>query len=91
MFEWDEEKKLKNIEKHGVNFEDAKHVFSSKTVSFDDDRFDYGEKRWITLGLLDNRIMVVTHTQRSEKIRIISMRKANKREQEIYKKRLKKT
>lgn len=91
MFEWNEEKKLKNIEKHGVNFEDAKHVFSSETVTFDDNRFDYGEDRYITLGLLDNRIMVVTHTQRNSKTRIISMRKANKREQKIYKKRLEKT
>lgn len=91
MYEWDEEKNKKNREKHGVDFEDAQYVFSGETISFDDDRFDYGEERWITMGLLNSRIMVVTWTRRSEKIRVISMRKANDREQEIYKKRLKET
>lgn len=91
MFEWDENKNKNNQKKHGANFEDAEKVFLGKTVSFDDDRADYGERRWITMGPLEGRIMVIVHTQRNDINRIISMRKANDREQEIYKKRLKET
>jgi uncharacterized DUF497 family protein len=53
-----------------------------------DDRFDYGEERLITLGQLAGRLMVIAHAPRDEGTRIISMRKGNRREQEIYKKRL---
>jgi len=53
-----------------------------------DDRFDYGEERLITLGLLAERLVVIAHAPCDEGTRIISMRKGNRREQEIYKKRL---
>lgn len=87
-FEWDEKKNSLNYEKHGLRFEDAEFVFSSKTISFIDDREDYGEQRFITLGELKNRVIVVVHTQRNFVTRIISMRKANEREKKIYLKRL---
>jgi len=64
-------------------------VFESKTISFKDDREDYGEERFITLGELKSRVVVVVHTQRDFITRIISMRKANEREKKIYFKRLK--
>ncbi len=48
--EWDKKKNQLNYEKHGLSFEDAELVFASKTISFVDDREDYGEKRFITLG-----------------------------------------
>jgi uncharacterized DUF497 family protein len=51
-------------------------------------RFDYGEERLITLGLLAGRVLVIAHAPRGPATRIISMRKANRREQEIYYKRL---
>jgi uncharacterized protein len=57
-------------------------------VTFVDDRFDYGEERLITLGQLAGRLVVIAHAPRDEGTRIISMRKGNRREQEIYKKRL---
>jgi uncharacterized DUF497 family protein len=57
-------------------------------VTFEDDRFDYGEERLITLGLLAGRLVVIAHSPRDEGTRIISMRKGNRREQEIYQKRL---
>lgn len=57
-------------------------------VTFEDDRFDYGEQRLITLGLLAGRLVVIAHAPRDQATRIISMRKGNRREQEIYKKRL---
>ncbi len=86
--DWDAAKNKINMEKHGLNFEDASFVFDSPTVTFEDDRYGYGEKRYITLGLLGQREVVIVHTPRAEQTRIISMRKANARERKIYKKRL---
>jgi len=88
VYEWDEEKSKRNFEKHGLSFEDAEKVFSGPCVTFVDDRFDYEETRLISLGSLEGRIVVIVHTPRSESTRIISMRKANVREQKIYQKRL---
>lgn len=87
-YEWNEKKNQINYEKHGLNFQDAELIFSGKTISFMDAREDYGEERFITLGELKNRVVVVVHTQRGIVTRIISMRKANEREKKIYFKRL---
>jgi len=89
MYEWDEEKNKRNCAKHGLAFEDVAHVFEGPTLTFEDTRFDYPEPRFITFGLLDERVVVIAHTPRGEYYRIISMRKANKREQKTYQKRLK--
>lgn len=91
MYEWDEEKSARNLEGHGLSFEDAGKVLSGPCVTFVDDRFDYGETRLITLGALDGRVVVMVHTPRGESTRVISMRKANAREQKIYEKRFAKT
>ena len=88
--EWDWQKNHVNFEKHGFNFKDAEAVFDSTTVTFLDDRRDYGEERFITLGTLLDRVVVLVHTMRGNGVRIISMRKANEREQKIYQERLKK-
>ena len=87
-YEWDEAKKQKNFAKHGLSFEDAEQVFSGPCVPFEDDRFAYGEERFVTLGLLAGRLVVIAHAPRDEGTRIISMRKGNRREQKIYQKRL---
>ena len=87
-FVWNEEKSSSNLQKHGLSFEDAEVVFSGPCVTFEDDRFDYGETRFITLGELAGRVVVIAHTPRPGATRIISMRKAKHREQEIYRKRL---
>ena len=88
MFEWDEEKKQTNLTDHGLSFEDAETVFSGPCVTFEDARYDYGEQRFVTLGQLEGRTVVIAHTPRGENTRIISMRKANSREQKAYKERL---
>jgi len=88
---WDDSKSDANLQKHGLSFEDAKIVFSGVCVTFEDNRYNYGEPRFITLGALAGRIVVIVHTPRHETTRIISMRKANEREQKIYQKRLGKT
>ncbi|HYF98072.1 MAG TPA: BrnT family toxin [Coxiellaceae bacterium] len=88
-FEWDLYKNQQNEIKHGLSFYDAHLIFAGKTLSFIDDRCDYGEKRLITLGTLMGRLVVIVHVQRGEVVRIISMRKANAREEKIYSQRLK--
>jgi uncharacterized DUF497 family protein len=71
-----------------LRFEDAEKVFSDPCLTFADDRFDYGEERLITMGLLAGRLLVIAHTPRDEGTRIISMRKAKQSEIEIYQERL---
>jgi uncharacterized DUF497 family protein len=88
-FEWDENKRKSNIQKHGIDFEDAKRVFEGITITFQNNRFDYSEQRFITMGLLYEIVIVIAHTEFDETIRIISMRKATKNEQKFFFKRLK--
>ena len=88
MYEWDERKQRENLFKHGLSFEDAHLVFAGSCVTFEDRRNDYGEERFITLGQLEGRVVVIAHTLRGKKTRIISMRKANSREQKTYQERL---
>jgi uncharacterized protein len=87
-YEWDEAKKRTNVAKHGLSFGDAEQVFAGPCVTFEDDRFAYGEERLITLGLLAGRLVVITHAPRDDGTRIISVRKGNRREQKIYQERL---
>ncbi|MEE8391489.1 MAG: BrnT family toxin [Anaerolineae bacterium] len=83
-FTWDEAKRRSNLAKHGLDLADAPIVFDGITFTFEDDRFDYGEQRFITLGMLRGVIVVIAHTERNEAIRVISMRKATKYEQKLY-------
>ena len=83
-FTWDESKRKANIIKHGMDFIDAKAIFSGATFTFEDDRFPYGEQRFVTLGMLKGVVVLIAHTERNDKIRIISMRRATKNEQKIY-------
>ncbi len=86
--EWNDAKNRTNLAKHGIRFEDAEGVFDGPCASFVDDRIDYGELRMITLGLLAGRVVVIAHAPRGDGTRVISMRKANRREQKIYQERL---
>lgn len=72
----------------GLDFADAELVFEGLTFSATDDRIDYGERRVITFGYLAGRMVVVVWTARSAARHIISMRKANEREQARYRERL---
>ncbi len=84
-FEWDERKAGRNLAKHGVPFEYAARVFfDSNRLDAGDDRRDYGEDRRITLGLIDGRLYAVAYTRRASSIRLISARKANRRERRQY-------
>ena len=88
QFEWDEIKAETNLKKHGLNFSEACRVFEADTFTFEDLRLDYGEQRFITLGILEGVVVVLVHTETVDVIRVISFRKAIKNEQELYFKNL---
>ena len=83
-FTWSETKRAANVTVHGLDFLDARSVFDGLTYTFEDDRFSYGEQRFVTLGLLAGISVSVAHTENDHEIRIISFRKATKRESKIY-------
>lgn len=84
MFSWDEAKRRQNLLKHGVDFAEAESIFSGVTFTVEDTREAYGEQRFLTLGLLREQVVSVTHTERDSEVRIISIRKATKREARFY-------
>ena len=95
-FEWDSEKEKINVEKHGVTFEQASYVFADPFAlnQYNDEHF-IEEDRWILLGKsLNEIILVVVHTFKDddsiEYVRIISARKATKKEQKLYQQRCQK-
>lgn len=76
-FEWDQQKNKANIAKHNLDFADVPRVFRLPLRISPDKRKDYGEDRWIGIGVLDGRVVVVVFTEPNEQtIRIISLRKA---------------
>ena len=85
-FEWDESKAAANLNKHGVSFEEAKTVFDNVlAVIFDDEAHSVGERREIIIGhSQNNRLLLISFTERSNTIRIISARLATGREHKNY-------
>ncbi len=83
-FEWDKAKRKENLRKHGVDFADLPPLFDGVTVTVLDDRFDYGEDRFLTLGVLHGIVIVVAHTETEEVIRFISARKGTRNEEDLY-------
>jgi uncharacterized protein len=83
-YEWDERKRRVNLKKHGIDFIDVPEVFDGAVVIIPDERFDYGETRFVALGILKSLVVVVAYTERGENIRMISARKATKNEQIYY-------
>ena len=84
--EWNADKAALNLKKHGVSFEDAELVFyDTGRIETHDGRADYGEDRWITIGLVYSTVLYVVYTVRNEEtIRLISARKANANERKQY-------
>jgi len=85
-FEWDDAKAVSNAAKHGVPFEEAASVFGDpQALTFSDIDHSIEEKRWLTFGLSQKgRLLAVIHSERNRAIRIISARKATRRERGIY-------
>jgi uncharacterized protein len=85
---FDPAKRAATLADRGLDFADAEQVFAGLVFEFPDERFDYDEERIITVGLLAGRMVVIVWTRRGQDRHIISMRKANGREQQRYKDRL---
>lgn len=84
-FEWDDEKAESNLRDHGLSFEGALPVFLDPwRLEVEDDREDYGEARYYTIGMVNGIVLAVVFTWRGESVRLISARKATKSEQRKY-------
>lgn len=86
--EFDPAKRAKTLQERGLDFRLVAEVFDGHHYTAMDERKDYGEDRYITVGLLGGRMVVVVWTPRGETRRIISMRKANESEQARYAQKL---
>ena len=80
-FTWDERKRRANLRDHGFDLAEARHVFAGPTVTYEDDRFDYGEQRFVSLGLLRGVAVSIVHTETPHRIHLISFRKATRHEE----------
>ncbi len=86
VFEWDLQKAQSNLRKHGVSFEEASTVFQDPlSVTIDDPLHSSFEERFVILGMSSqNRLLVVVHTDRRDRVRIVSSRRATSHEQKAY-------
>lgn len=84
-FEWDPRKAEENSRKHGVGFEESRRAFGDPTgITIADTRFEYGEDRFVRFGKVHGRLHIIVYAEREGAIRLISARKANKREQKFH-------
>lgn len=89
-FEWNERKNETNLAKHGFDFADAPRIFNLPMLVFLDERDNYREERWVGIGILNGRVVVVVYTEPDEEtVRIISLRKALSHERKHYEQYLK--
>jgi len=84
FFEWDENKSRSNASKHGIDFEDAVNVFADPHAVMFESRRSSGEVRYLAVGRVEDRCLTVVFTLRSDRIRIISARRARKSERQRY-------
>ena len=84
-FEWDEAKNQTNVRKHGIGFDTARRIFEGTVATSADRRQDYGEERHISIGQVGaGAVIVVAHTERGGRIRLISARPASRKERKAY-------
>jgi uncharacterized DUF497 family protein len=85
-FEWDNNKVITNLQKHGVSFAEAATVFGDPlSITFPDPDHSINENRFVTIGLSTaGKIIILSHTDRGDRIRIISARKTTRKEQKFY-------
>lgn len=84
IFEWDATKRLRNLEKHGCDFSIAEGFNWDVALTREDTRSDYGERRFVSISVIGDRHYVAVWTERDGICRLISLRKANKREVKFY-------
>jgi uncharacterized DUF497 family protein len=84
-FEWDDTKARRNYNRHGVTFEIARKAFRDPAmVEILDQREDYGDERYLLIGMADGQLLSVIYTERNQRFRLISARRANRDEQDHY-------
>ena len=83
IYTWDEAKRSSNLHMHGLDFADAYIVFDWHPITYEDTRYHYTERRFITLGYFQGIEVSIAHTEDSYGIRIISFRRASRREKRI--------
>ncbi len=83
-FEWDPAKRKTNLRRHGVDFNIVHRIFDGPILERQDDRFDYGEIRWIAIGMASGIELTVCYTDRGLRRRIISARRATRHERDAY-------
>jgi hypothetical protein len=84
MITWDENKRQRNIVKHGIDFIGAEAIFDEFMFTREDNRESYGEIRFSAIGIKEGRVVTLIYTERNDQVRIISIRKATKNETEYY-------
>lgn len=84
MTSWDEPKRRRNIRLHGLDFEGAEAIWDNFTITREDVREDYGEKRMVTFGLLNGEVVVLVHVDRDDDMHVISLREAEPYEARYY-------
>ena len=82
--EWDEVKRESNLAKHGLDFAVAFELFADYFMEWLDTSQDYGEDRWVALGMIRGVVVVLVYTERNGKLRLISFRKGSVRERRVY-------
>jgi uncharacterized DUF497 family protein len=83
-FEWDEAKQIGNLRKHGVDFAAVRQFDWAEVQESEDRRKNYGERRWVAYGRIGDRLHVLIYTRRGERVRVISLRRANNKETDEY-------
>jgi uncharacterized DUF497 family protein len=83
-YEWDDAKARANLAKHDIPFEAVKEFDWSTAWLVEDERFDYGENRWLAIGMIGEQLHSLAFTLREERIRVISLRMAGRRERKLY-------
>ena len=89
--EFDAKKDANNLVKHGVSFEDINYFEWDDSITTPDERFEYGEHRSVSYGMMKGRLHILIWTLRNGEVRPISFRKANKKERDFYEKKKKRT
>jgi uncharacterized DUF497 family protein len=84
VFEWDEEKNRRNLDERGIDFAYAARVFEGDTVEWEDARQEYGERRVVAIGRVEDVTLALVYTPRADAVRIISARRASRRERRAY-------
>lgn len=86
--EYDDDKRRRTLQERGLDMAHAADIFRGYTFTVEDQRWNYGEQRFVTRGVLDDDVVVVVWTPRNDARRIISIRRASRNEREDYRQRL---